>query len=158
MCPLGICGVEGLKIFSSSFIAGVGTVEGSGVESDARRGKEIGCIDEVSRKEMKRLVIGSRLEAQRLYWERFVGYTISLAPLSASLVLWYRTICLRPFKAKRRDEKKKLANDTPHNPDARSSPRLYIYQSSEWLIPLLNASIIPPVQHIRISHWVSAAR
>jgi hypothetical protein len=58
--PLGICGVEGLKRFSSSFIAGVGTVEGSGVKSDARRGKEIGCINEVSRKEMTRLVIGSR--------------------------------------------------------------------------------------------------
>lgn len=68
----------------------------------------------------------------------------------ASLVSWYRKICLGPFKAKRRDEKKKLANDTPHNPDARSSPRLYIYQSSEWLIPLLNAFIIPPVHDVTI--------
>ncbi len=124
--PLGICGVEGLKRF------------------------EIGCIDELSRKEMTRLVIGSRLEAQRLYWERLVGYTISRA---LHWHLWcYGIVQFVSDLSKQKGEmrRKKLANDTPHNPDAQSSPRLYIYQSSEWLIPLLNASIIPPVHDVTI--------
>lgn len=64
--------------------------------------------------------------------KQIIGATASLGtigvlynksrPSLASLVSWYRTICLRPFKAKRRDEKKNLP--TIHRTILTPGPRL----------------------------------
>jgi len=103
---------------------------------------------------MTRLVIGSRLEAQRLYWERLVGYTISRA---LHWHLWYYGIVqfVSDLSTQKGETRRKNLL-TIHRTILTLGPRLvYTFtsdssSSSEWLILLLDASIIPPVHDVTI--------